>query len=248
MTETDDTAADNGNLDGAEYVLGVLGVAERREVERRLAREPELARDIAFWEERLGGLADAIPPVAPPQTAWARIEQAIPLPIAATAAAAPARPRPRLQLQLWQSLPFWRSFAISSSALAAACLAALAYLALTPLQRSSPFVAMLAQTSGGQPGFVATVGAGGRALMIVPAAPLAQDRRSMQLWLIPTGDRPHSLGLIAAAQPIRLNIPADLVKTVGTGAALAVSLEPLGGSPSGQPTGPVIASGKLQRL
>jgi anti-sigma-K factor RskA len=31
-------------------------------------------------------------------------------------------------------------------------------------------------------------------------------------------------------------------------ATLAVSLEPPGGSPSGLPTGPVIASGKLTRL
>jgi anti-sigma-K factor RskA len=29
---------------------------------------------------------------------------------------------------------------------------------------------------------------------------------------------------------------------------LAVSLEPLGGSPTGQPTGPVIANGKLAAL
>jgi anti-sigma-K factor RskA len=41
----------DGNLIAAEYVLGVLGAAERREVERRLTREPALASEVAFWEE-----------------------------------------------------------------------------------------------------------------------------------------------------------------------------------------------------
>ena len=58
----DDTInpADRGKLIAAEYVLGVLGADERREVERRLAHEPALASEVAFWEERLGVLADAV--------------------------------------------------------------------------------------------------------------------------------------------------------------------------------------------
>ena len=62
---TDDTTdpAAGGNLIAAEYVLGVLGAEERREVERRLAQEPALASEVAFWEERLGGIADAVPEI-----------------------------------------------------------------------------------------------------------------------------------------------------------------------------------------
>ena len=86
------------------------------------------------------------------------------------------------------------------------------------------------------------------ALTIVPAALLTDDRRSMQLWLIPAGDRPHSLGLIARGQPVRLIVPADLAGRLTSDATLAVSLEPQGGSPTGQPTGPVIANGKLTSL
>ena len=65
----------------------------------------------------------------------------------------------------------------------------------------------------------------------------------MELWLIPSGpdQRPHSLGLIQPGQPIRLTIPPDLAGRVTPDATLAVSLEPPGGSPTGQPTGPVIA-------
>jgi anti-sigma-K factor RskA len=70
----------------------------------------------------------------------------------------------------------------------------------------------------------------------------------MELWLIPAGDKPHSLGLIEPGRPVRLDVPRDLAARITTDAALAVSMEPPGGSPTGQPTGPVIASGKLTRL
>ncbi len=107
MSENDTMdPADVGSLVAAEYVLGVLGAAERREVERRLAQEPTLASEVAFWEERLTGLADAVAPVSPPQAAWSRIETAI--------GAAPRRP------SVWQSLTFWRTCAIVSATLAAA--------------------------------------------------------------------------------------------------------------------------------
>src|SRR6266436_10281700 len=123
--------ANDGNLIAAEYVLGVLSAAQRREVERRLSQEPALASEVAFWEERLTGLTDAVAPVAPPEAAWSRIETAI--------GAAPTPP------SIWQSLVFWRSFAIASATLAAASIAALVYIGLVPGARA-PLIAPLMAT------------------------------------------------------------------------------------------------------
>jgi anti-sigma-K factor RskA len=228
--------ADGGKIIAAEYVLGVLGAEERREVERRLAHEPALASEVAFWEERLGVLADAVAPVAPPQHTWSQIEAAI---------HAPTTTRPA---SLWHSLAFWRRFGIASATLAAASLAALVYIGLVPATRT-PLMATLAGSSG-QPNFVAAVTATGNDLLVVPAALLTNDPRAIELWLIPPGpdQRPRSLGLIEPGQPMRLTIPPDLAGQLTPDAALAVSLEPPGGSPTGQPTGPVIASGKFTRL
>jgi anti-sigma-K factor RskA len=241
MSEDDTIGpADGGNLIAAEYVLGVLSAQERREVARRLEQEPALAAEVAFWEERLGGLADTVAPVTPPTAAWSRIEAAIGGGAAATAGAAGAA-------SLWQSLAFWKSFGIASAALAAACIAALAYIGLVPSARA-PLMATLGGAAG-QPNFVAAITATGNNLVIVPAALLTNDPRAFELWLIPSGEtRPRSLGLIQPGQPIRLTIPPDLVGRVTPDATLAVSLEPPGGSPTGQPTGPVIAAGKLTSL
>jgi anti-sigma-K factor RskA len=234
MSESDTmTPADGDKLLAAEYVLGVLGATERREAERRIGREPAFASEVAFWEARLGGLADTVPPVSPPEAAWSRIETAI--------GAGHRRP------SVWQSVSFWRSFAIASATLAAASIAALVYIGLVPATRM-PLTATLSG-SAGQPNFVAAVTATRNNLVIVPAALLTNDPRAFELWLIPSGEtRPRSLGLIQPGQPIKLEIPAELAGRLTRDATLAVSLEPPGGSPTGQPTGPVIAAGKLTNL
>jgi anti-sigma-K factor RskA len=255
MSETDDnlTPEEGRRVLPAEYVLGVLGAEERRAFAERLEREPDLVREVAFWEERLGVLADGIRPVAPPVNAWSRIEAAIAPPPAAapqpmaTPTSTQALPVPT---GLWQSLAFWRGFGMSAATVAAAAIAALGYLGIKPPpqpQQGTPMLATLGQTSG-QPGFVAALGSDGRSMIIVPASLLTADQQSLELWLIPAGDRPHSLGLIAQNQPVRLNVPADLVSRINTEATLAVTREPLGGSPTGQPTSQPIAVGKLTNL
>jgi anti-sigma-K factor RskA len=68
------------------------------------------------------------------------------------------------------------------------------------------------------------------------------------LWLIPAGDKPHSLGLIEPGRPVHLDVPRELAGRLTVDAALAVTMEPPGGSPTGEPTGPIVASGKLTSL
>ena len=235
MTDERTLAPEEGErLTAAEYVLGVLGAAERHQAQQRLAHDQAFASAVAFWEERLGVLADAVAPVAPPDRAWSRIARAVRMPD-------PSQPRE----SLWQSLAFWRSFAIGAAALAAASIGGLTFVAISPPR--APLLATLG-TSSGQPTFVAAINAGGTSLTVVPAALLTQDPRAMELWLIPAGDKPHSLGLISPARPVRIDVPRELAARMTPDTALAVSMEPPGGSPTGQPTGPVIASGKLASL
>jgi anti-sigma-K factor RskA len=227
--------SEGDRLAAAEYVLGVLGTADRRQAQQRLIHDQPFAAEVAFWEERLGSLAEEVAPVEPPERAWRRIAKAMRLP----------EDRPPRE-SLWQSLPFWRSFAIGSAALAAASIGALTFIEISPPPRG-PMLATLGGSTG-QPNFVAAVGAGGTSMLVVPAALLASDQRAYELWLIPSGDKPHSLGLVEPGRPVRVDVPRDLKASLTVDTALAVSIEPPGGSPTGQPTGPVIAVGKLLSL
>ena len=109
MSDTGKRDNDGMALTAAEYALGVLNAAQRRAAERRIGRDPAFAREVAFWEERLGGLASAIPEVAPPHGLWSRIEAGL-----GRAAGAHGE-----RVGLWRSLNFWRGLALGASALAA---------------------------------------------------------------------------------------------------------------------------------
>jgi anti-sigma-K factor RskA len=232
MSDEHTTGSGNGPPVAGEYVLGVLNAIERRAFEARMAQDPALRAEVEYWERRLGVLASELKPIDPPPRVWANIESAL-----------TARPA---QSGFWQSLPFWRWAAIGSAAVAAVSLIALAYIARVSTA-NEPLVATL-EASGGQSRFVAAIDSEGRGLTIVPASLPDLGQRALELWLIAPGDHPRSLGLIESSRPVHITLPPDLMPRVRPEATLAVSSEPPGGSPTGLPTGPVIASGKLTNL
>ncbi len=70
---------------------------------------------------------------------------------------------------------------------------------------------------------------------------------AFELWLLPADkSKPISLGLLPQQGVAKMKIPAQLVPLMAPG-SLAVSLEPVGGSPTGQPTGAVLYQGKLAK-
>ena len=235
-TEDHEDHENHGALTAAEYVLGVLDNEQRLAAAVRIGRDPAFASEVAFWEARLAPLAAEIAPVAPPAEVWDRVE-------AVLRSEAKAVNRRR---GVWNNLPLWRGLAFAATALAAGCIVALAYLADMPVT-SAPLVARLDEQSG-QPGFVAASNPHDGVVTIVPAALLGQAQHSLELWVIPPGGKPHSLGLVDSDRPVKVVVPPELRPHVSADAALAITLEPLGGSPSGDPTGPVVAKGILAAL
>ena len=231
MTEIGDHEAFSADeLSAAEYALGVLAGQEHEAAARRVARDRAFAALVAAWEERLAPWAAEIPEVAPPPRVWERIAAQLPR---------TERQGPRF----WQSLVFWRSFGIVS-ALAAACLAVLLY-----LSAGSQQAALVASIEGGgERIFVAAVDVKRAAIAVVPATYRPDPTRVPELWLIPSGGKPLPLGVLPVDRPAQIVIPSAFADQARRGAVLAVSLEPPGGSPTGQPSGPVIGSGTLTNL
>ncbi|MFD1296273.1 anti-sigma factor domain-containing protein [Lysobacter gummosus] len=82
-------------------------------------------------------------------------------------------------------------------------------------------------------------------LMVPVPAPADAQGRIAELWLIPQGEAPHSLGLVSTQVAHSVPVPADLLAKLVTGATLAISLEPPSGVPHSAPTGPIVAKGGL---
>src|SRR4030095_5288362 len=170
-------------------------------------------------------LAGQTAEVAPPPQLWDRIADALPA-----------------QTQrggLWQSIAFWRALSLAAGALAAACLAGLIYLGAFTQQQA--LVATI--EGGGNRQFVATIDTRRGTVAVVPAAFSADATRVPELWLIPPDGRPRSVGLLRPDQSVTLTLSPELAALAKDNAVLAVSLEPPGGSTTGLPTGPVIATG-----
>ncbi|HXS73740.1 MAG TPA: anti-sigma factor [Rhodanobacteraceae bacterium] len=235
---------DREDLTHAEYVLGVLDADARAALERAIARNPRDAAEVARWQKHLLPLAGDIAPVAPPDYVWARIQSALGFP--GVQARAPVQPH---RQSLWQSVALWRWFALGAGAAAVACIALLVALPRAPSAPPATQVAYVTariQQDNGLPGWTATLDTMHARVVLVPAAPNPiPNGRVPELWLIPHGGKPIALGVFAPDQATTLKLPRDVSGKLDAQALLAVSIEPPGGSPTGQPTGPIVGKGEL---
>jgi anti-sigma-K factor RskA len=236
---------DNGPIDGgddllaAEYVVGVLSAEERREAAARIERDPGFARLVEAWEARLSPLADGYPEVDPPAAA----KQALDRVLFAGAAAIPADPATRGGL--WQSLAFWRGLTVAALALLVIAIA-------VPLLTRSPksetqFVASIAPKDSAV-NYLAYYDPAAHDLALSHVSGDRGTAHDFELWAIEGQAQPVSLGVIPAGKTIRVRISPEIGKLLANGGTLAISLEPPGGSTTGQPTGPVVAAGGLNRI
>jgi anti-sigma-K factor RskA len=81
-------------------------------------------------------------------------------------------------------------------------------------------------------------------LAVMPVAAGKSEEKSLELWIVDSGGKTRSLGVLPQTGEGEVIVPADMRASFGEGITLAVSLEPFGGSPTGVATGPVIAAGK----
>jgi anti-sigma-K factor RskA len=82
-----------------------------------------------------------------------------------------------------------------------------------------------------------------QSMVLLAQAPAAGAGKDYELWVIPPGKNPVSLGVLPAGERIERPIDAMRAALIQPGTTLAVSVEPSGGSVSGAPTGPVLYTG-----
>lgn len=219
----------------AEYVLGTLRGLARKRFERLLAEQATARLHVKEWETRLASLAVAIPAVEPPRRVWRAIESRIQA--ERTRQARPAAP----------ASGFWRGLALFMSAVAALLVA---YLGVAPRPAPGPAKSYIVVLNSDKmkPVMMAEAdAASGEIRVRVLATQAIGNDKSLELWGLPTGGKPRSYGLIPASGIVRLRFDKPVEQVLADIAALAVSLEPQGGSPTGQPTGPVLYTGEVIR-
>lgn len=221
----------------AEHALGVLegeALARARVLQHS---DPTFVRAVAEWQLLFAPLLSETEATAPPEDLWQRLSRTIE---GAARVDWPKRVRR------------WRNAAIATMALAASLALALIMdldqrQAQVPAPASAPrHVAQLVDAEG-TPLLAIAYDPGSGTIKVGPAA-LGNAERVPELWVIPEGGVPHSLGELTTAGTTRIVGRADLQRLVRDGATLAITLEERATIPHTAPTSDIIASGTLTSI
>ncbi|MEP7131092.1 MAG: anti-sigma factor [Sphingomicrobium sp.] len=241
MSERPSLTPDERRQLAAELALGLLHGDERSQAIALSREDGEFAGEVARWRGRLAPSLAEVEEIQPAGHVWEAIERGI--------GGAPADAK---IIQLNRRLSRWRGFAAATSAVAASLALVLVMrppqaLQPAPIAQPAPMVATLASDSSNDR-LVATWDPARRSLIVAAAAGMQPAvGKDHELWVIPAGGKPLAIGVMHPKRPMRMTLPMTMAAHFKTGATLAVSVEPTGGSATGLPTGPVIAAGALQQ-
>ena len=254
LTTPLDDPPDDRMLAG-EYVLGVLDAETRRGVQARIARDPAFAAEVSVWETHFEAWLLRVQPAQPDPHVWAGVRRRLGWsPVAAANA-------PRL----WDNTVFWR--AATGLALAAAVGAiAIALHRPLPERTTAPAVAQaptpvpapvesaarpvtVLASDDGHAAWIASIDADHQRMRMMPVpGPADAKGRVHELWLIPKGQAPRSLGQVSNVDAHMVDIPAADRGELVAGAILAITLEPAAGMPHAAPSGPIVAKGMIGQI
>lgn len=238
MTPGDEDDLERGGDEAlaAEYVLGVLPAGERQAAARRIESEPAFARLVEDWQARLSPLDAGYEEVAPPASVKAGVDARL-----FGASRQAARPG------IMHSLAFWRG--VAAAAIAALLIAIAAPYLQPPAEppAAQRLVASLA-SEGSDVRYLVVYDASAGEIGLSHVTGDRQGGRDFELWAIEGDAAPVSLGVIPVGANVHMAVAPAHRELIDSGVLFAISLEPEGGSPSGQPTGPVVAAGDLRTI
>jgi anti-sigma-K factor RskA len=224
---------DEGALVG-EFALGLLDADEHARMAARIAADPALRAELRMWRLRLAALDGDYAEQQAPRAALLRAEARL-----------FRQPRPP---GLWNRLSFWRSLAAGGVAVAVAAIGfnLMQPAQLDPEELAFQLVAAIEAQEGSGVSFVALYDPATGMLRLTSLSGEPMPDRDFELWAIHDTQPPVSMGVVPMDARAEIEMPDDMPFTERT--VLAVSIEPRGGSPTGEPTGPVVAMGKATAI
>jgi anti-sigma-K factor RskA len=216
----------------AEYVLGTLRHRARRRFERWLL-SPQVGALVKAWEDRLAGLEPQLTPVNPPDKVWRGIED-------------------KLELRRKQQRPAMRWLAIAASvAFFVVAGVLLTYrgpgVVVPEPQLARTFESSLQTDPQTIYWNVEILGDREEIRLQVKNVHDLPAGKSHELWALPEGGAPVSLGVLPHTGEHRRALTPAQRAALATSKQIAVSLEPEGGSPTGTPT-EVLFAAPLSRV
>lgn len=221
----------------AEYVLGTLRHRARRRFERWHEKDEGVRQAVLRWQNKLHPMAHWISPVTPPASIWQKIETRL------------FNTRTSTPLNMWSKLGLWQLAAglglATSLALCVVLISQPPAIKFSAPSAAPQYVAVLSNEQH-QPSIIVNYDASQHTLNLTQlAAGSIPPQKVLELWSIPEQGAPVSLGVLNNKKAVSVGLKSTHLALLQHSKALAISLEPTGGSPTGAPTGPVLYSGAL---
>jgi len=223
-----------------EYALGTLAGPARRRFERLMRHAPAAARAVGAWQERLGGLAGAVPPLQPSESVWRGLERRL---------FAPRRP---LQW-LWGLLSARALGGVLAGAFLCAVVLRLqpGLIGMEPQSDVLPqsYVGLLTDAAG-VPTVLASSRRHGRVMTVKLLQPVAIPEGSVaQLWALPKdGSAAFPVGVVPGKGSATLALADTSEKLFFNVSKLAVSIEAAPARAGDKPSGDFVLSGHCVKL
>lgn len=201
----------------ADYAVGTLRGPARRRLETWRKESPAVEQRCQEWELRLAGLALRASPIAPPAGGWNKLRDRLGF-----------TPQVALATRWVAGLAVLALFGALGSQ----------FLSYRPVRADSVAVIAGAGHSSWQ---LEIYTRSARIVMHSNNAPRHPSDRDFELWALPkNGAAPVSLGLMPESGETTRHLSPEQVAALSQSAQVAVSVEPVGGSPTHAPTGPVV--------
>lgn len=217
------------NALASEYVLGTLQGRARIRFQALLMQHRSLRHVTWQWESHLNILGTSLPAIAPRPELWQKIQQQLGFKeseLPTNVVRMPQVPVKPSSTRTWQ----WLTGAATAAALV---LAIFVVQPKAPIERLQTQIAVV---QGEKAQALWSIELGKNELVVTATDNFkALPDQDYELWMVATDGRPPvSLGLLPKQG--KLTLPRKAILDQVKIAALAVSQEPLGGSPNGQPT------------
>lgn len=255
--DDDQSVPPSDDVRAGEYVLGVLDTQSRAQVQARIASDRGFAGLVEQWERRFSAWVTRVEPVKPSAHVWPRIRSELGW---TSVASTPSG--------LWNNAPFWRG---ATALAAAASVAAIVFGLRGPTQVAMPPQVVVQQpvpqippqipaqteeavarpvtvlaNDDGSTGWIASIDTSKGKVMMVPVPrPADAGGKVDELWIIPEGQAPISLGFVSNEKAHSIEVPEAIRVALVAGSTLAVTLEAQEGMPHAAPAGPLVAKGAI---
>lgn len=248
MADTTSPLDDDAFIRAGEHALGVLEGEELSAARRAMLADGDFADAVEWWTYRLGAMAEATSPFAVSAAVWRGIEARIDAIEAADRGPAASLADRRMSRSSVAALFAGAAMAAASLVLFLATPRVSEAPDQSPNSAAGPQLIAQLQDEDASRKLAGVIDMAGNRLALNVSGLEAESGKTPELWVIPAGGAPVSLGAIPESGAFDRALKPEEMRLLEAGSTLAVTFEDDDGQRHETPTLPILLAGTLDQV